>query len=462
MSLLQRKIVLIVSGGIAAYKAADLASRLVRAGVQVRVAMTDSAREFVAPLTFEALTGHPVAGAVLGQPQSFEMEHIGWARWAEAVVVAPATANLIARLAAGLADDAATTLLLAYRGPVWLAPSMNTAMYEHAATQANLRTLAGRGVRLIEPGDGRLACGEVGPGRMAEPVEIVERLEAELGKPSESMNTNTVSWGGRSGVPGAELHAEAQPASPALRHAMAQFSPQAGGRGGVPGAGLARAQTLDGRTVLITAGPTREALDPIRFLSNRSTGRMGAALAAEALARGARVLLLHGPMDAGVPPGAEAVPIESARELLDAVQRHWPQADVAIFAAAVANYAMAAPEAGKLKGGEQLTLELRRTPDVAAWGGANRRPGQFLIGFAAESSDLLGAARRKLAAKQLDLICANPIGEPGVGFAAEQNRITLVDAEGSELALPDASKTALAAHLWDEFERRMAARTLTV
>lgn len=389
-----RKIIVIVSGGIAAYKSADLVSRLKKAGAEVRVAMTHSAESFVGPVTFETLSGYPVYQDVFERPKAWEMEHISWARWADAIVVAPATAHLLARLALGLADDAATTLALAYTGQLFIAPAMNSAMWEHPATRENLAKLLARGVRMIEPGEGALACGEIGPGRMAEPAEIIADLEKFF---------------------------------------------------------VSRA-TLKGKTVLITAGPTREKLDPIRFISNRSTGRMGAELAAEAVARGARVIFIHGPMSAPLPTGVEALPIESAREMLAKVKKFWRKAHIAIFAAAVANYETGAVEENKIKAGEKLTLELKRTPDIAGWAGEHKRAGQLLVGFCAESEDLIAAAKKKLKAKKLDLICANPIGEEGVGFEAAENRIVLIDKRGKEEESQKANKREVAAWIWEHIK----------
>jgi phosphopantothenoylcysteine decarboxylase/phosphopantothenate--cysteine ligase len=410
LPLENRRVLLAVTGGIAAYKAADLASRLRKAGAAVRVAMTRAATRFVAPLTFETLAGYPVYSDVFDQPAAWEMEHIGWARWGEILLVAPATANVLARLAHGLADDAVTTLALAFTGPVWVAPAMNTAMWNHPATQANLALLKSRGVRVIEPAVGPLACGEIGAGRMAEPADVVETLAAEL----------------------ALLPATPLPAATA------------------PGGSLV------GRTVLVTAGPTREPLDPIRFLSNRSSGRMGVELAVEAAARGARVLLVHGPLAVPVPLGVEARPVETARAMLQAVQELWPAVDVALFAAAVANFELAAAADRKIKESDRLTLELRRTPDIAAWCGAHRRPGQLLVGFAAETHDLLEAAREKLARKRLDLICANVIGAPGLGFAAAANQLTLLASDGRTEESPVLPKRLLAGWIWDRLTLRLA------
>lgn len=393
-----RKVIVAVTGGIAAYKSADLVSRLRKAGAQVRVVMSEAARRFVQPLTFESLAGYPVYEEVFERPTSWEMEHISWARWADAVVVAPATANTLAKMAHGLADDAATTLLLAWRGPVWVAPAMNTAMWDHPATRANLRTLADRGVRLIDPGSGALACGEVGAGRMAEPADIVRIVAMQL----------------------------------------ALQTPAADG-----------AADLAGKTVLITTGPTREMLDPIRFISNLSSGRMGVGLATEAVRRGARVIVVHGPLSVPLPEGCEAREVRGAREMLAAVQRYWDEVDIAVFAAAVANYEAAAAAEHKIKGGDTLMLELRRTPDIAAWCGANRRAGQMLIGFCAESENLMETAARKLQSKGLDLICANIVGRPGSGFVAANNQVTLLGTDGWREASPTMDKFALAGWIWD-------------
>jgi phosphopantothenoylcysteine decarboxylase/phosphopantothenate--cysteine ligase len=414
-SLENRRLVLAVSGGIAAYKAADLASRLRKSGAAVRVAMTEAACRFVTPLTFATLTGQPVYSNVFDHPDQWEVEHVSWARWAEGLLVAPATADLLARLAHGLANDAVTTLALAFEGPLWIAPAMNASMWRHPATQANLALLRERGARVIPPESGRLACGETGPGRMAEPETIVEFVTGQLAA-----------------------------VAPAPAPEMAP--PPETTRG-----------PLAGRTVLVTAGPTREALDPIRFLSNRSSGRMGLALAEAALARGARVLLVHGPLaSAPAPaPGLEPHPAESARAMLSAVQELWPCVDVAIFAAAVANFEPERADDKKIKEDETLTLRLRRTPDIAAWGGANRRPGQLLAGFAAESENLLEHAKAKLARKGLDVIFANAIGDPALGFGAEANQVTLVAPDAEPEPSPSLPKRVLADWIWDRLEGRL-------
>jgi phosphopantothenoylcysteine decarboxylase / phosphopantothenate---cysteine ligase len=415
MSHQGKKIVLLVSGGIAAYKSADLASRLRKAGAEVRVAMTRAARKFVAPLTFEAISGHPVYDRVFDAPDAYRMDHIGWARWADGVVVAPATADFLARMAQGLADDAPLTLYLAFRGPVWAAPAMNTAMWEHPATRANVETLRARGVRFFEPGAGPLACGEVGEGRMAEPEAIVRALTAAF--------------------------------APKLEHREV---------GQLPSPEALRQQPLRGKRVMITAGPTREALDPIRFISNRSTGRMGTALAAVARDLGAEVTLIHGPLAAPVPEGVRSVPAEDSAAMLAAVQGEFPICDVAIFAAAVANYGAGAAQTQKIKGGAELELKLFRTPDIAAWAGAHRNgSGQLVVGFAAESEHLLEAAERKLRDKQLDLIFANPIGVAGVGFEAENNAVTLLTKEGERADSGNRPKAEIAGWIWERILERL-------
>lgn len=393
-----RKIVVLVSGGIAAYKAVDLCSRLKKAGAEVRVAMTRAAGRFVQPLSFEAVVGHPVYSEIFGQADSHRMEHIEWARWADDMIAAPASADFVAKLAAGIADDAPLTLHLAFRGRLWIAPAMNTAMWEHSATQENLVRLRARGAEIIGPGSGPLACGDVGEGRLAEPEEIVRALVQRFA------GAETVGAGGT--------------------------------------------RPLAGRTVLITSGPTRERLDPIRFISNRSTGKMGAALAESALRLGARVILVSGPTSAPPPPGVELVAVETAEEMLAAVQARLAEADAAVFAAAVANYRPAVFNEHKFKGGETVSLELIRNPDIAGWAGAHRRPEQLMVGFTAESRDLLETAERKLRDKKMDLVFANLIGEPGVGFGSETNEVTMLDGAGGRVASGRMSKTDVADWIW--------------
>lgn len=406
MTLAKKKIVLIVSGGIAAYKAADLTSRLRKAGAEVRVVMTAAAKKFVAPLTFEAISGHPVYGQVFDEPLSYRMEHIEWARWADLAVVAPASADFIAKMVHGIADDAPLTLLLAFRGPVVVCPAMNTAMWDHAATKANMQTLRERAAAIVGPEAGDLACGEIGEGRLAQPEAIVRAIETHFGAASSA-------GGGSDKKP------------------------------------------LAGQCVLITAGPTREPLDPIRFVSNRSTGQMGVALAKAARNLGARVLLVHGPLQAPIPEGVESIPAEDSLSMLKAVQERIGECRIGIFAAAVANYHSPNRGAQKIKGGPTLTLELVRTPDIAGWAGANRNGhNRFLVGFAAESENLLEAAKRKLADKQLDLIFANPIGVPGVGFEAKNNVVTMLSKTGEQLDSGERSKDEVADWIWERILER--------
>lgn len=426
MSLQGKHVVLVVTGGIAAYKAPDLAGRLIKDGATVRVAMTRSACKFIKPLTFEAITGHPVYHKVFDQPASHEMEHIGWARWADMIVVAPATADFIARMAAGFGDDAALTLYLAFRGPVLIAPAMNTAMWEHPATQANIETLDDRpGHGIIGPGVGDLACGEVGAGRMEEPEAIEAAVRAVLAGPKATAGSSSAAT------------------SPSALSTLAA-------NGNLP---------LAGERILITSGPTREPLDPIRFISNRSSGRMGTELAAEALRLGAEVLLIHGPMSVPIPDGVVAVPADEARTMLECVQRYLPECTVAIFAAAVANYRAAQGSDAKIKGGETLELKLVRNPDIAAWAGNNRTDtGQILAGFCAESENLIEAARGKLEAKKLDLIFANPIGVEGVAFDAEDNAVTVLTSQSDAMDSIRGPKSEVARWIWERILDRRGAR----
>ncbi|RMD78876.1 MAG: bifunctional phosphopantothenoylcysteine decarboxylase/phosphopantothenate--cysteine ligase CoaBC [Gammaproteobacteria bacterium] len=396
MELGGKRILVGVTGGIAAYKAAELVRLLVGAGAEVRVVMTQGARAFVAPLTFQALSGHPVRSELLAPGEEAGMDHIALARWAQAVVVAPASAAFLARLAHGLAQDLLTTLCLATRAPLLLAPAMNGAMWEHPATQANAALLRGRGVRLLGPEAGPLACGEEGPGRMATPEALLQAL-----------------------------------------------------------AGLLGPRPLAGRRVLVTAGPTREPLDPVRYLGNRSSGRMGYALAQAAAEAGAEVLLVSGPVALPVPPGVRRVAVERAEEMRRAVLAEAPRCDLLLAAAAVADFAPEAAAAAKIKkealGGEGLTLRLRPTPDIVAEvARLPRRP--FLVAFAAETVEgpdggaaLEAAARAKLEAKGADLVAANRVG-PGLGMEAEDNAL-LVVWPGGRRELPRAPKEELARRL---------------
>ena len=363
-----RRIVLGVAGGIASYKTGWLARLLHKAGAAVDVVMTRAATEFVGAVTFEALTGRPVHTGLFDAGRA--LDHIALARSADAVVVAPATADLMARAATGQADDLLTAVLLATEAPVLLVPAMNDRMWAHAQTRANAEHLVKLGYRLLEPDEGMLAAGEgSGPGRMPEP----ETIFAHVGRLLER------------------------------RHA------------------------LRGRTVLVTAGPTREPIDPVRFLSNYSSGKMGVAIAVAAWRRGATVTLVAGPLSVPVPPGVTHVPVQSTTEMRDAVAAHVAAADVLVMAAAPADYQPAERASGKLKKtGAPRAIELRETPDILLSTKDARRKGAVVVGFALETDDLLANARKKLDGKGLDIVVLNAANEPGAGFGVDTNRVTIV------------------------------------
>lgn len=391
MNLRERTILLGVSGGIAAYKAAQLASDFIKAGARVHVLMTENATQFVAPLTFQTLTGNPVPVDTFAKNFQWNVEHVALAKQAELCVVAPATANVIAKMAAGICDDMLTTTLLACRCPKLVCPAMNTGMYENPATQRNLRILQDDGVMVVEPGVGRLACGDDGRGRLAGLSEIeaaVERL-------------------------------------------------------------LCPEQDLAGLRVLVTAGPTREAIDPVRYITNRSSGRMGYELARAAAERGAQVTLVSGPVSIAPPQGVQLVGVESSQQMFEAVASRQAQCDIIIKAAAPADYTPAEVSGQKIKKGEgELTLSLRRTQDILLWLGEHKRPGQLLCGFSAETEHLLENSRGKLERKHADLIVANNITEEGAGFGVDTNIATLLTREGDE-PLPKMTKRALADRILD-------------
>jgi phosphopantothenoylcysteine decarboxylase/phosphopantothenate--cysteine ligase len=392
--LVNRHILLGVTGGIAAYKAAELVRLLRRAGAEVRVVMTRGATEFVTPLTFQALSGHAVRTELFDAAAEAGMGHIELARWADLVLVAPASADFLARLAAGRADDLLATLCLATAAPMALAPAMNQQMWQAAATQDNVQRLAARGVHLFGPGCGEQACGEVGPGRMLEPVEVAQRA-----------------------------------------------------------ADLFAAGPLAGVRALVTAGPTREAIDPVRFVSNRSSGKMGFAVAAALAAAGAEVVLVAGPVALPTPAGVRRVDVESAHEMLTAVDGE--QFDLLVATAAVADYRPAAAAEAKIKKDQAgMLLELTRNPDILATISATR-PEVFTVGFAAETDDLERYARTKLAQKNLDMIAANWVGR-GRGFDTEHNALQ-VYWEGGGTMLDEAPKAVLARHLAALIAERYAA-----
>ncbi len=407
-----KKIILGITGGIAAYKAADLCSKLAQAGC-VRVAFSRSAHKFVTPLVFEALSGHPVYQEVFDTPSAYQMEHISWARWANALVIAPASADTIARLATGQADDAITTLYLAFRGPVYVAPSMNTAMYEHPATQANLATLVSRGVILIPPGAGSLACGETGAGRMAEPTEIMSAIGVS---PTASESTT-------------------------LNGHVAAYTPT-----------RPTDQSLSDATVLITSGPTREYLDPVRFISSPSSGKMGLALANEAMRRGARVVFITGPVDSHLLPEGtcEIHRVEAARDMLQRVQELKVGCDLFLFAAAVGDFRPSHTINKKIKRtGNSISLPLVENPDIAREVASAREPGQIFIGFAAETNDHDINADAKLKRKQLDAIVLNDVSDSKIGFSSDENEVRIHLANGRLIDVSHRSKPEVAFEIFE-------------
>jgi len=390
------RIVLGVTGGIAAYKAAELARSLIRDAHEVQVVMTRAAEEFIRPLTFASLTNRKVITDLFSSASpeatlSSSVEHIGVAQEHDLLLVAPATANALAKFANGLADDFLSTLYLAFRGPVILAPAMNNVMWEHPATQANLATLRARGHVIVDPDDGFLACGTYGAGRLAENEKILAAV-----------------------------------------------------------ARINRLPDLSGETVLITAGPTQEPLDPVRYLSNRSSGRMGYALAEAALARGAHVILVSGPVAIKPPAAAEFLPVKTAAEMRDAVFAHLEPATVVVKCAAVADFRPAIAAEQKIKkSAAKISLELEPTPDILAELG-RKKGNRILIGFAAETENLLDYARAKLTAKNCDMVVANLVGQPGSGFESEDNTVLLALRTGEAIEVPRAGKRDIADRILDQ------------
>ena len=387
-----RHVVMGVTGGIAAYKACEVVSRLKKLGAEVDVIMTHNATKLVAPLTFETLSARPVCVDTFARTESWDVRHISLAQKADVMLVAPATANLMAKLACGIADDMLTTTLLATKAPILLAPAMNTGMWTAEATQQNLRTLLARGVRTVGPDSGHLACGDSGAGRMSEPEAIVQAV-CDL---------------------------------------------------------LCRTRDMEGLRVLVTAGPTVERIDPVRYLTNDSSGKMGYALAQAARDRGARVTLLTGPVHITPPQGVSVVPVTSTQSLYDAMLARCGQQDIIVQAAAPADYRVEHPAAQKLKkrAGEPLTLTLVENPDIAKAVGERKQSGQVLVGFAAETQNVLENARGKLLSKHLDLIVANDVTAEGAGFGTDTNIVTLISHGGTE-TLPLMSKREVAHRIWD-------------
>ena len=386
MRLAGKTVVLCVTGGIAAYKAADLTSKLRHAGAAVRVLMTESATQFISPMTFETLSGNRTVVDTFDRNFAWEVEHISLAKAADVFVIAPATANVIAKAAHGIADDMVTTTLLATKAPVVIAPAMNTGMYDNPVTQQNLQTLRMRGFHIIDPAAGRLACGDTGRGKLPDTPVLIHGIERAL-----------------------------------------------------------TPQDLAGLRVLVTAGPTQEAMDPVRFLSNHSSGKMGYAIAARAAMRGAAVTLVSGPTALDTPAGVQRVDIISARDMYDAVLSRAEKQDMIIKAAAVGDYrpAQAAPEKLK-KGDDALTVTLARNPDILAALGQRKCPGQLLCGFAMETQNLIDNAERKLRRKNCDMLVANSLRDEGAGFGTDTNIATLLFADGRRETEPIMSKEALA------------------
>jgi phosphopantothenoylcysteine decarboxylase/phosphopantothenate--cysteine ligase len=389
-----------VCGGIGAYKSVEVVRGLQKQGHDVVAVMTRSARRFVGELTFEAITRHRVLKSQFEPGANADIEHIALASSIDLLIVAPATANIIGKFANGIADDFLTSLYLATKAPVLVAPAMNTNMLEHAAVQRNLEVLAARGTFFVEPGAGYLACGWIGKGRLAEPADIVRAAEQLL-----------------------------TPAGP-----------------------------LRGKTVIVTAGPTHEAIDPVRFVGNRSSGKMGYALAAAARSRGANVVLVSGPVDLQPPAGVELIRVTTAAEMRDAVVPRARQADVVIMAAAVADYAPAETPAQKIhKRSDTLTLSLVRTPDILAELGRQRAGGDrpLLVGFAAETTDVVASAQTKRREKGVDLVVANDVSRSDAGFEVDTNEVTLVSANGDE-TLPLQPKSAIAAQVIQRIEAMLS------
>ena len=392
------KVALGVSGGIAAYKAAEVVRLLEERGIRVQVIMTRAAQEFIRPLTFAALSGEKVITELFGagaeQPNiDSAVEHMAVAQAIDALVVVPATADVLGKFAQGMANDFLTTLYLATTAPVVVAPAMNVNMWNHPATQANLEILRKRGVRVIEPGSGYLACGMTGPGRLAENELIVAAVMEALGA----------------------------------------------------------SQQLAGETVLITAGPTREKIDPVRYLTNRSSGRMGYALAEAALRRGARVLLVSGPTNIDPPGGAEVTRVESAEQMRQAVLRLLPEASIVIKTAAVSDYRPKAAASQKIKRTGPMSLELEPTADILAEIG-RKRTSQIVVGFAAETENALENARKKLSSKSLDAIVVNDVSRDGVGFDSERNAVSIITHE-DVVEVPETSKWEVAQRVLEQVVR---------
>lgn len=397
-TLAGKKILLGISGGIAAYKCADLTRRLKERGAEVQVVMTKAAKEFITPLTMQALSGRPVSDSLLDPAAEASMGHIELAKWADLILLAPATADLIARMAAGMGNDLLTTLVLATDAPVAVSPAMNQQMYRNVATQENIATLSRRGMEIWGPAAGEQACGDVGPGRMLEPMQLVALCEQF-------------------------------------------FQPK----------------PLQDKSILITAGPTREAIDPVRYITNHSSGKMGYALAQAAMQLGANVTLISGPVSLPTPVNVNRINVDSAQEMYDAVMAQASDHDIFISCAAVADYRPATIAEQKLKktdDSDEMTITMVKNPDIVASVSAMTENRPFTVGFAAETNDVEMYARRKLEKKKLDLLCANDVSVEGQGFNSSDNAITLYWSQG-EKALPLNSKAALSMEILKQIQTLM-------
>ena len=380
-----KHIVVGVTAGIAAYKAVELVSRLYKAGAEVKVVMTRNATKFVSPLVFGEISKHKVAVEMFENVQDWNVEHIAYATWADAYVVAPATANMLAKMAHGVADDMLSTQLLATTAPVFVCPAMNSNMYAHPTVQENLATLRGRGVHVLEPDSGLLACGVEGKGRLPEPQKIMDWVDFHLGK----------------------------------------------------------TELLEGKTVIVSAGGTQEAIDPVRYITNRSSGKMGYAVALKAAQAGAKTILVSAPTDLAVPIGVECIIVRSATEMKAAIDSHYDSADAVIMAAAVADYRVAEVADNKIKKQETMTLELVKNPDILASLG-ERKQHQKLIGFAAETQDVIDYGKEKVRKKNLDMLVANDVSKSNAGFDVDTNEVTFIYPGDQIMNLPNMSKLDVA------------------
>ena len=394
-SLEKIKIVLGISGGIAVYKAAELVRLLVKEGASVYVVMTKNAKEFVTPLTFQTLSGNPVYHEIFDSETASSMKHIEACENADLLVVAPATANTIGKLANGLADDPLSTLFVAYSGPVMVAPAMNDKMWANSAVQENVNKLRDHDVTIIDPEDGQLACGVVGPGRLAEPENILKKIKERILKKKD----------------------------------------------------------LDGLKILVTAGPTREPIDPVRYITNPSSGKTGFAIARQAAERGAEVTLVSGPVNIEPPKNVKVLKCVRGNEMADLVANHLPSCDVLVMTAAVGDFAPKAVNKEKIKKGtnSKISLELYPTQDILGWVAENKTD-QIVVGFAAESQNIIQNALEKLERKKLDLIIANDISSPGLGFQSDSNQVSLIKSEHEIESLPELSKKEIADIILDRIK----------